>query len=467
MNAFLSAPEGKKRLTLAALFCAILGSILMSSTQSTMLPLAANEIGGADYYTLTSTLQGIVAVVAMPLFGYVICKNPALKSRIFCVSMLVSAVVVLSRVFVGNMWAIIIPGMLYGFASASIYVVGYSFIRDIYGADKAAYYLGFVATMQSIAQIAGPLLGGVIMDSLSWRYMNHLIWPFFTAAGVLAILGVNVRKDDVKELCSDAVFDAVGAVSLALFLCCLSLALSLGSGTFAPFGSVQSTVLIVIAVVALVVLILDIKSKGNGAFLPLGVLKERNTLCLALASLFCNLHSMATYIFLPMYALYVLGVSATASGLITSCYAIVGIFMGPIWGKMIGKRGSAKQVYLIGTTIRVITSVLFVLLINENTSIFLIYALMLVCGFYNSQTGVTFAAAPQLMIREENRVMGNSVIQICQSVGATISVAVYTLIIGMFGVATGIQVCFAVALAFAVLALVCGLFMGAGKREEK
>lgn len=465
MNAFTNAPESKKKLTLAALFCGLFGSILISSTQSTMLPVAALEIGGEGIYSLVATLSGIISVVVMPLYGYFAAKNPAVKPKLFGISMFIAAAVIFIRSIAVNMWMIIIPGMLYGLASAAIYVIGYSYIRDIFDSKKAAYYLGFTATMQSIGQIAGPLVGGFIMDHLSWRYLNHLIWPFLLLAGVLAMLGVNVSKDEVKDQCREASFDFWGAISLALFLGCFSLALSIGT-SFAPFGGLVSNLMLFTSLLALISLIVSVIRLKERAFLPLGVLKERNTLCLAVANLFTNLHTMAGFFFLPMFAIYVLQASATASGLITSMFAVVGLFMGPVWGKMIGKSGTAKNVYLLGTGVRIVITVIFVFILNENCPLYLIYGLMLVAGLYNSQTGVTFAAAPQLMIREENRVMGNSVIQICQSVGSTVAVALYTLIIGIFGVADGIRTAFILSLVFAVIAFLAGLFMTKGTAKE-
>lgn len=465
MNAFTNTPESKKRLTLAALFCGLFGSILISSTQSTMLPVAALEIGGESIYSLVATLSGVVSVIVMPLYGYFAAKNPALKPKLFSVSMFLGAAVIFIRSVASSMWMIIIPGMLYGLCSAAIYVIGYSYIRDIYDSKKAAYYLGFVATMQSIGQIVGPIAGGAIMDSFSWRYLNHMIWPFLLLSGLLALLGVNVSREEVKELCRQASFDAWGAASLALFLGCLSLALSMGT-SFIPFGSAAGNLLLLVSLLALISLFLSVRKLRDKAFLPLGVLKERNTLCLAAANLFTNLHTMAAYFFLPMFALYVLQATATASGLITSCFAVAGLFMGPVWGRMIGKSGSARQVYLIGTGIRIAVTLVLIFILNESCSIYLIYGLMLVAGFYNSQTGVTFAAAPQLMIREENRVMGNSVIQICQSVGSTLSIVLYTLVIAVWGLEGGIRIAFVIALVFTLLAFLAGLFMSRPKASE-
>lgn len=63
MNAFQSAPEKKKKLTLLSLYVGIIGSILISASQSTMLPAAALEIGGQEIYSLVSTLTGVVTLV--------------------------------------------------------------------------------------------------------------------------------------------------------------------------------------------------------------------------------------------------------------------------------------------------------------------------------------------------------------------------------------------------------------------
>ena len=124
MNAFQAAPEKKKKLTLLSLYVGIIGSILISASQSTMLPAAALEIGGQEIYSLVSTLTGVVSVAAMPLFGYIGASNPAVKTRLYGLSMLLGAAVIFARAFAQSMWAIIIPGSLYGFVSAGLYVLG-------------------------------------------------------------------------------------------------------------------------------------------------------------------------------------------------------------------------------------------------------------------------------------------------------------------------------------------------------
>lgn len=456
-NAFLDAPAKKKTFSLLALYIGFVASILVSATQSTMLPVAAAEIGGSEFYTLVSTLSGVVGVMLLPLYGYISARNPAIKGRLMGASFLVNAAVFLSRAFVSNMWQIIIPGMLYGMIPPSVYVLGYSYIKDIYDSKRAAYYLGFSATMVSIGQLVGPALGGVIMDAGSWRMVNHMIWPLFLAAGACALLGVNVSKDDVKELARNARFDFWGAVSLTLCLASITLALSLIS-SFAPFGSTLSNVLLAVFLVSLVSFILSVVKMKDQAFLPLGVLRDRNTLAMTGAQLFVNMHTMSTIIFLPMVVLYVMGQSATMSSLTTSAYAVAGLIMGPVFGKWIAKRGTVKPLHIASTLLRLAITVTYALILGPNCSVYVVLALQLVSGLYNSANSVVFSVGPQVMLKEDVRVQGNSVIQTVQTVGSTLSIAVYTMVIGFAGMG-GINLIFWLAAAFAALNLVCTLFI--------
>ena len=86
-NPFFTAPSNKKRITLVGLYVAVIGSIMQSSTLSIMLPVAAQEIGGIEYYSLANTVTGVVSIAAMPLWGYIGTRSPAAKVHLFAASL--------------------------------------------------------------------------------------------------------------------------------------------------------------------------------------------------------------------------------------------------------------------------------------------------------------------------------------------------------------------------------------------
>jgi MFS family permease len=151
----------------------------------------------------------------------------------------------------------------------------------------------------------------------------------------------------------------------------------------------------------------------------------------------------------------VLSATATQAGLTITVFSIIGIFLSPILGRQIAKSGNARLVLVIGTVVRIVIAAAFIFVLVPGTPLWLIYALMFVAGIYNCQQGVTYAAGPQIQLKEELRVQGNAVIQVAQSLGAGVGMAVYTLIM----VSGNFQLAFIVSFVTAVATLIAGLFL--------
>lgn len=450
MNPFQAAPNQKKLMTVIGTYVAMITSIFISSSSSLLLPAAAKEIGGLEFYPLATTLVSCLSIALMPMFGFIAAKNPAAKRPLAAASFLVAGLIILSRGFAQSMWFIIIPSIFLGVYSPAIYVLGYSTIRDMYDVKKAGVFLGLAGTMQSIGSLAGAPLVGLLTDLAGWRIPFFVIGPLFILAALLVYFGVKVTKDQVKHMVSaSATFDLPGALGIVVFLASTILALSLGR--LAPFGSMLNNILWVIAAAALVTLIAIIARKQEKAIIPAPVLRDVNTLSLTAYNFLANFSTMALYFFMPLYATRVMLQSSAAAGLTLTCFAVAGLFLGPIFGQMIGKAGNARFVALLTTAVRIAVLVAFILFLRPTTSIFFVYALMLVGGIFSSGGGVVPAVGPQIQIAPEKRQMGNSVVQLGSGFGASIGIAIYTMVIGMAGVEQGMATSLIIATAAAVL----------------
>jgi MFS family permease len=447
---------GKKKLTLIGIYVGVVGSIIISGGFSTLLPVAALEIGGKEIYPLAATLMGIVNVIAMPLYGFLAMRSPAIKKKLFGLSMISGIAALLFRAFAGNMWMIVIPGVLYGFVSPGIFVIGFSLIREMYDTKQAGLYLGMVGTMMSVGMLVGPALTGVIIDTLGWRVVCHAAWPILLLSLILVSTGYRMNDDAAASVVWKGKFDFIGVTMLVLFFAPLTLVLSLGA-SYIPFGTPLNTGLFVLSIAGLLGLILVIRKKGNAAIIPAPVLKDRNVLCLTICNLAFSFSQMAVFFFMPTYVLYVIGGTAMQASLTTTMLAVCGLFLSPVFGKMIAKAVNARNVLIGGTVVRIVVTAALLFILKADTSIWIVYGLMLVGGIYNSQHSVTMAAAPQIQIKPELRVLGNSIIQVMQSLGANIGVAVFTLVIGSYGVASGMHFAFIIAIATAFIGLLAGL----------
>lgn len=456
-NPFLSAPKHKKTLTLIGLYLGIVASLLNSSSTSVILPIAAMEIGGQDIYPLVNVI-GNLLICAMPVYGFFCAKNPGYKRPLICISFVVGAIVLFTRAIAQSMLLIVGMTFFYSLFSAAIYVVGFSMIRDLFEGKEAGFYLGLVGTFMSVGMLLGPVINGALIDLLGWRAICHIIWILMMIACGFLFCGVNVKPSEAKHLGNPNMkFDFLGAVFLVLFLIGLLLPLSFGKN-YIPYGTPLNYALLALALVSLIVLIVDFSKKKGDAIIPTTVLKNRNVLILSCSSFFLTFSSMAIFFFLSSYIIYVMGGSALEASLTAAAMNVLGLVIGPVFGRNIAKAGNARNLLIIGTIVRIVITIAFILLLSPTTPLWVLVVLMLLAGFYNSQQSVTFSTAPQIQIPAELRAQGNSVIQFSQNLGSSAGMLVYTMIIGM-GLEAGFPIALWVAVAAAALVLVISFFL--------
>ncbi|MDR1421599.1 MAG: MFS transporter [Coriobacteriales bacterium] len=465
VNLFAMASPSKKRLTLIGIYLAALITRFISTGTFTLLPMAALDIGGMDIYPLVSSVGGAMSICIMPIYGFLGAGNPALKRPLLAGSLTLGAAIFTAISFAPNMFVIIAVNFFYGAVSASIFVVAYSMIRDMYNARQAAIYLGFIGTVTSIGMFIGPTIIGLITDTLGWRVAYRISVPLLLLAVLFIMIGVKVtRAQAAPHLKGKVGFDALGAFSLTLLLLGLVMTLSLGT-TYVPFGSPLSHALILVAMVGFVMLLVDFSKKREQAFIPLAMLKDRNTVALALYNFFINTSANALVFFMPAYIISVLDGGGLYAAFSTAIYAVPGIFISPFLGKLIVRQGSARGLITVGTLVRIVVTIAVIIILSPQTPLPIVYVLMFIAGLYSAQQNVTSSTAPQIQIKPELRFQANSLVQTAQNLGSSIGMAVYTLIMASFGITQGMNVALVIATAIAVIALVMGQFLVKSKPQ--
>jgi MFS family permease len=466
-NPFAQMPVYRKRLTLIGIYVAALTTRFISTSSFTILPMAALDIGGFDIYPLASTVSGLLSICAMPLYGYLGSRNPLLKRPLLLFSLLIGAGVFFVEACAPNMVVIICANFFYGVVSASIFVVAFSLIRDMYDTKQAGIYLGFIGTVTSIGMLVGPALAGLLIDGLGWRFAYHVCWPLLLLSVLLIALGVKASRENIgigASTQAPKAFDLPGMAALVLFLLGLTLALSLGS-SYIPFGSMGSDALIMLTAASLLALILVVRKKRVAAVIPSTVLRDRNTVVLALCNAFSTFSTMALTFFMPAYIINVLHGSALQAGMATAIYAILGVFICPFLGRAIAKARTARPIFTLGTIVRVIISFTLALILSPQTPLWALYLLVLIAGFYSAQQNVTFSTAPQIQIKPAIRFLSNSVVQTAQNLGSSVGLAVYTMMMATWGIAEGLPRALVLAGVVAAIALVIGQFLKKAEDE--
>jgi MFS family permease len=472
MNAFLRAPQSKKMMTLIGIYICTAFSVMHSSGVSIVYPMAAGEfdaISGTteamSIYSLASSLSGPVSVILMPLWGYIAARSPHLKVSLVCGSVLMGVVMIFMRALATNIFVVIVSGALYGFVSAGVFVVGFMLIRDMFPAEKVGVYMGLIGTMMAIGSLAGPLLTGFVAGAFGWRMACHMLWPFLLIGAVLCFFGARITKAEGEELAfKSGSIDIAGIIAVALFLAPLICGISMGR-SFIPFGSPVSFAFFGVAIVSLIVLIVVIAKKGQGAVIPLPALKDRNTVMLATSNFFMNFANMFVFFFLPTYIINVmkpddLGIAASAwSGIVMACFAVAGLFLGPVFGKAIAKSGNARGILNLGVIARLAMLLCLIFFLTPETNVFVLIGLALVLGgIYSVMTSV-YTTGVSVMAPAKLRQQSNAVVQMGQNLGGAPGTAIGGILIATFGVAGGMPIAFVVAAVAAVVMFIPNLLL--------
>jgi MFS family permease len=451
-----------------------------SSSVSILYPMAAGEFdaisGGNEamsLYSLASSLTGPVSIILMPLWGYLAARNPHLKVPLLSGSVIIGAVTICVRAFATNIYLLIACGALYGFVSAGVFVIGFMLIRDMFPAEKVGVYMGLTGTMMAIGSLGGPVISGFVAGMLGWRIATHILWVPLLLGAILVLLGVKISKEQGEAFAyKSGNIDVVGIFAVALFLAPLICGISMGR-SFLPFGSVQNFVVFGVALIALIVLIINIKNKGAAAVIPLPALKDRNTVMLALSNFLMNFANMFVFFFLPTYIITVIapeemGLAPSAwSGLIMAAFAVAGLFLGPIFGKMIGKSGNARNVLVLGIIARLAFLLFLVFFLTAQTSVFVLLVLALVLGGIYSVMATAHTTGVSVMAPPELRQQSNAVVQMGQNLGGAPGTAIGGILIATFGVANGLPVAFIVASIAVAAMFIPTLLLKKRKDEDK
>jgi EmrB/QacA subfamily drug resistance transporter len=399
---------------MVALFLGALDQTIVA----TAMPRILKELNGLSLYSWVVTAYLLASTAMIPIYG----KLSDLYGR--KVVMLAGVLLFLAGSMLSGqsrgMTELVVFRAVQGLGSAGIFSSAFTVVADIFPPAVRGRYQGLFGAVFGTASVLGPWLGGLLTDNLSWRWVFYVNLP----VGLVALSFIIFQMPALKPKLERKVrIDWWGSLALLVAVVPLLLALSLGGQEY-PWGSWQVIGLFGIAAVGVAVFLL-VEKRAAEPILPFDLFQNRiYVIGNAAALLIAGVAFFGAILFLPIYMVMVVGVSASAAGLTVMPMTLGMVVSSFVSGQLVSRIGKYKIVLLAGAALLFVGYFLMQGLTAETTRLQVTWR-MIILGIGLGPALPLYTLAVQNSVNPREIGAATSSSQFFRQVGATIGVAVF------------------------------------------
>ena len=339
------------------------------------------------------------------IFGY---------KKVFLTGLICFAITSLLCGFSRNIWMLIFFRALQGLMIAMQMALGMAIVTTTFPKKERGKAIGLYASGIAVGLMLGPVLGGVIANFLSWRFVFFINAPIAVFA---TILGYRVIPEGKKE--PEQRLDIAGAVLAFIFLFSMLLYANRAKN-WGWFSDIGITMLVIIVVFGCLFFRMELKS--DYPMLNLSIFKNRRFSFACLSSLL-NFVALNSIVFLtPWFLADALAYNVFRVGMTMMAFAFTTFFMGPISGALSDRIGS-RGLGFTGMIILSFGLFMFSWLTVDAKNIDVVWRLA-VCGlggglFQSPMNSAAMGSAP-----ERFRGVASSILAMMRNVGMVFGIAI-------------------------------------------
>ncbi|MEJ3403674.1 DHA2 family efflux MFS transporter permease subunit [Rathayibacter sp. YIM 133350] len=318
-----------------ALWALVIG-FFMILVDSTIVSIANPTILRELHTDITATLwvtSAYLLAYAVPLLITGRLGDRFGPKRIYLIGLVIFTLASLWCGLSGDTGTLIAARTVQGLGAALMTPQTMSVITRIFPPNKRGAAMGLWGAVAGIATLVGPILGGVLVDSLGWEWIFFVNVPVGIVAFVLAWRLVPTLTTHAHRF--DWLGVALSAIGMFLVIFGIQEGSSYDWGTIAGPISVWS--LIIAGVVVLVAFVLWQRFNRNEPLLPLDLFKERNFALSNVAITLVGLSIVSMPLPLAFYFQVARGLEPTQAALLMAPSAVVSGFMAPVIGRLTDK----------------------------------------------------------------------------------------------------------------------------------
>ncbi|MGB8983683.1 MAG: MDR family MFS transporter [Anaerolineales bacterium] len=399
----------RKRIILVT--AGIMLSLFLASMESTVvataMPTIVGQLGGLEHYSWVFSAYMLTSTTTVPLFGKLSDIYGRRKLYVFAMALFLAGSILSG--LTQNMNQLIAARALQGLGAGGIMPLAFILIGEMFSLEQRAKMQGLFSGVWGVSSIVGPLLGGFLVDQLSWRWIFYVnVIPGLLAAALVALAWRDLHHGQARPA-----VDYAGAGLLTVSVVMLLLGL-MTSGIF-------SWILIVAAVV-LFILLLWVERRAADPILPLPLFRDRLFATATVHGVLSGWAMFGSVSFIPLFVQAVLGTTATEAGI-----TITPMLLGWVTASIVGTRLlliiGYRKLAIIGTAC--LTAGAFLMMqagLETSRLSLMVFVALMGIGMGLSIPG--FLIAVQTSVQRRQLGTATSTLQFSRSMGGTLGVSV-------------------------------------------
>jgi len=397
----------------------MLGMFLAALDQTivaTALPRMASDLQGVGHLSWVVSAYLLTSTAVTPIYG----KLSDLYGRKLMLQIAISLFVLTSLLcgLATTMVQLILFRALQGLGGGGLLAMAHATIADVIAPRERGRYQGYIASVFAAASVVGPVLGGLFVDHLTWRWVFWINLPI--GIGALVASQATLKRLAAKRLRHK--IDYLGAILIVSSVCCVLLVTTMG-GEEVPWDSVVIKALGAGAIVLFIGCVFQERSASE-PILPPRLFSNRVFVTANAANLLTSICMLGGIVFMPLFLQLVYSMQADASGLMLIPLT-GGTVTGAISaGQLIARTGRYKIFPLAGLATSTVGLFLLVT-VTPDTPLALVCAYLAINGLGIGLIMPALLVAVQNSLDPRDLGTGTSSITFFRSMGGSFGVALF------------------------------------------
>ncbi|KAJ1666502.1 hypothetical protein IW140_004165 [Coemansia sp. RSA 1813] len=411
------------RLSFIGLFFTIFLSGLDQTVTSTILTRIANDFKALDrvewvptVFMLCSTCLNIISGRIADTFG-------RFNVLMFSLAAFIAGAVI--STWAPSIVVFIVARGISGIACGGMLNLSIIIISDIVPIERRGKYLGFLQVCFGAANAAGPLIGGLFADRVSWRaaFFTDMIMGVVTIVYLAVILrlpkmvSAATIKEGIRRL------DCIGIVVVSICISLVIVGLNIGGTTISWSSPITISCLAVGGAMLGVFIVVELKV-ARAPLVPMWVFRVRNLVVPFAVTFMCAMTMFTIVFFLPVYFSAVFGVNAMVAGFLSLPFGVALGLSSFVSGYMMSKKTSYRTFLRIGPGIMAVGAMLIALL-SGKVPRGALSALLVIPGAGMGNVIVSNVIAAQAAVEPQFVVLVTPLCEFFLSIGGVIGVAIF------------------------------------------